>query len=73
LWNYASEASVLKELVDFLDMPTPEALSQYLVSWACEKGGHDNITVACARIETDLPQSRTTHDETAQTTDTTSD
>ncbi|MDR0488935.1 MAG: serine/threonine-protein phosphatase [Propionibacteriaceae bacterium] len=51
LWNYASEPTAIKELVDFLDHSSPLALAGYLVAWANEKGGHDNITVACARIE----------------------
>ncbi|MCL1923168.1 MAG: serine/threonine-protein phosphatase [Propionibacteriaceae bacterium] len=55
LWNYASEPAAIKVLVDFLDHPTPEALSEYLVAWANEKGGHDNITVACARVEIATP------------------
>ncbi|MCL1907332.1 MAG: serine/threonine-protein phosphatase [Propionibacteriaceae bacterium] len=55
LWNYASEPTAIKELVGFLDEPTPLALAQYLVAWANEKGGHDNITVVCARVDAGSP------------------
>ncbi|GAA2108261.1 hypothetical protein GCM10009841_28610 [Microlunatus panaciterrae] len=51
LWNYASEADALQQLVGELSpgQPGPAALAQALVDWACEQGGKDNITVALAR------------------------
>ena len=53
LWNYASEASAIKELITALEEPTPHTLATWLVTWANEQGGHDNITVACARVIVD--------------------
>lgn len=53
LWNYASEAADLAQLVDpiYVEDPTPLHLASQLVDWANEQGGHDNITVACARVD----------------------
>ena len=52
LWNYVSEATDVRDLVDGLAAGDPSALdlASRLVSWANEQGGHDNITVACARL-----------------------
>ncbi len=52
LWNYTSEAVALKELVDRLggDEVSPLDLANRLVAWANDQGGHDNVTVACARL-----------------------
>lgn len=51
LWNYASEAAELQQLVAGLSPthPEPLALARALVRWANEQGGKDNITVALAR------------------------
>lgn len=62
LWNYASEAGVLQELVAELitadeTRREPLPLSDALVDWANEQGGRDNITVALARL--DPPRQRT--------------
>jgi serine/threonine protein phosphatase PrpC len=53
LWNYCSTADALADLV----RSTPAArsvdplpLAEALVAWANEQGGHDNITVALARV-----------------------
>ncbi|HEY6798085.1 MAG TPA: PP2C family serine/threonine-protein phosphatase, partial [Kineosporiaceae bacterium] len=53
LWNYASEAADLRDLVAGTAAATggrPLALAEALVAWANAQGGHDNITVALARI-----------------------
>jgi serine/threonine protein phosphatase PrpC len=53
LWNYCSEAtamgSVLAEALTGAG-DDPLATAEALVSWANEQGGHDNITVALARL-----------------------
>jgi serine/threonine protein phosphatase PrpC len=51
LWNYASEATELAALVARLaeSAPDPRPLAEALVTWACEQGGRDNISVALAR------------------------
>lgn len=49
LWNYCSAGDDLRQLV--ARQPTePLACAEALVTWANEQGGHDNITVALARI-----------------------
>ena len=50
LWNYASDPASLANLVSSEPASTPIHLADRLVAWANERGGHDNITVACARI-----------------------
>jgi serine/threonine protein phosphatase PrpC len=49
LWNYCSDASQLREVVD-KQPAEPLARAEALVAWANEQGGHDNITVTLARI-----------------------
>jgi serine/threonine protein phosphatase PrpC len=53
LWNYASEPADLQALITDLTQavggPDPLPLAEALVSWACDQGGKDNITVALAR------------------------
>lgn len=53
LWNYASEAVALQELVARFDTEArdPLPLSKALVVWACEQGGRDNITASLARFD----------------------
>jgi serine/threonine protein phosphatase PrpC len=52
LWNYCSGASDLAALVHAQDAGmSVEALAGALVQWANEQGGHDNITVALARMD----------------------
>ncbi|WP_425309134.1 protein phosphatase 2C domain-containing protein [Ammonicoccus fulvus] len=52
LWNYASApqdlAQVVREAAEVF--PKPLALAEALVQWANDQGGHDNITVALARV-----------------------
>jgi serine/threonine protein phosphatase PrpC len=53
LWNYSSEAADLHDLVAATVAATgsePLALAEALVAWANAQGGHDNITVALARV-----------------------
>lgn len=50
LWNYASEPEALRARVDAAGTTDALALASALVAWAIEQGGHDNITVALARI-----------------------
>ena len=53
LWNYASAAETIAELVAATAGrlgDDPVAISDHLVTWANEQGGHDNITVALARL-----------------------
>ncbi|MCL2481884.1 MAG: serine/threonine-protein phosphatase [Propionibacteriaceae bacterium] len=54
LWNFASEASAMSELLGQCsgEDPTPLGLASGLVAWANGQGGHDNVTVACARLVT---------------------
>jgi serine/threonine protein phosphatase PrpC len=54
LWNYVSEPVALGALVRERAGITggdPAALAADLVEWAIEQGGHDNITVALARVD----------------------
>jgi serine/threonine protein phosphatase PrpC len=49
LWNYCSGAEDLRRLT--AEQPSEAlACAEALVKWANEQGGHDNITVALARI-----------------------
>ncbi len=53
LWNYCSPPDELAALVRSTSETTadePLALAEALVAWANEQGGHDNITVALARV-----------------------
>lgn len=54
LWNYASAAAelaaVLAGVREQVASDEPLALAEGLVRWANEQGGHDNITVALARV-----------------------
>ena len=52
LWNYASEAPALQQLIADLsgNGPAPLPLAEALVKWANEQGGKDNIGVALARV-----------------------
>ena len=56
LWNYASDPSALRAQVDAAGTTDPPALAQALVEWAIGQGGHDNITVALARLGTPSPR-----------------
>ena len=53
LWNYASEANALQELIADFSRTDGGALplAERLVAWANEQGGKDNIGVALARHE----------------------
>ena len=64
LWNYASEASALADLVhttiaaragDGAPADDPAPLAEELVAWAIAQGGHDNITAALARHDPNAP------------------
>ena len=53
LWNYCSPADDLRSLVSaqVADVGTdPLAVASALCAWANEQGGHDNVTVALARL-----------------------
>lgn len=50
LWNYASEPAALHARVDELGSTDPAEVALALVRWANAQGGHDNITVALARV-----------------------
>ena len=65
LWNYCSGASDLADLITKYDSFDPTELAGHLVDWANEQGGHDNITVALARVQRDdLPGSAAAPDRT---------
>jgi PPM family protein phosphatase len=50
LWNYAAETSEIAELIlRFAEEATAIEVAKYLVAFANEKGGHDNITAALLR------------------------
>ncbi|GAA4803184.1 protein phosphatase 2C domain-containing protein [Nocardioides caeni] len=51
LWNYASEPDALREQVRAAGTTDPAALALALVAFANAAGGHDNITVALARVD----------------------
>ena len=54
LWNYCSEASLLGDLLTATAERVgnaPRPIAEALVTWAVERGGADNITVALARVE----------------------
>ncbi len=53
LWNYASEAAALAHLVSGFAAGGASAgqVAARLVAWANDQGGHDNVTVACARFD----------------------
>ncbi len=54
LWNYCSEASRLGDLLTTTAErvgSAPRPIAEALVTWAVERGGADNITVALARVE----------------------
>jgi serine/threonine protein phosphatase PrpC len=56
LWNYCSSADDVRSLVGdrVADVGAdPLAVASSLCTWANEQGGHDNVTVALARRETD--------------------
>jgi serine/threonine protein phosphatase PrpC len=53
LWNYCSEAADMRDLVLHTAAEVQQdclATAQALVAWANQQGGHDNISVALARI-----------------------
>jgi serine/threonine protein phosphatase PrpC len=53
LWNYCSAATELRSLVHELvgsHGDDPAKIADALVSFANANGGHDNITVALARV-----------------------
>jgi serine/threonine protein phosphatase PrpC len=54
LWNYCSAAAELHDLVLARVVQVGQdgaAIAEALVAWANEQGGHDNISVALARID----------------------
>ncbi len=63
LWNYASAAAALRTQADAAGLsPTadPLVVADALVAWANGQGGHDNITVALARVGNNEPESEST-------------
>ncbi|MBO9569376.1 MAG: protein phosphatase 2C domain-containing protein [Cellulomonas iranensis] len=70
LWNYGSAPDVVAGLVrDAVDRlgPDPVAVARDLVGWANARGGHDNVTVALARVAgpagTDVAPGTTAEDD----------
>ncbi|MEO9325015.1 PP2C family serine/threonine-protein phosphatase [Nocardioides sp. C4-1] len=55
LWNYASVPSAVAEQVAAAGTTDPLELAVALVGFANASGGHDNITVALARVEGTAP------------------
>ncbi len=54
MWNYADSADALAALIataQAAGAAGPLALAESLAAWANEQGGHDNITVALARVD----------------------
>ncbi len=55
LWNYASEpdamATVIRHACRQVPSNEPTELARWLVEWAKAQGGHDNVTVALAKME----------------------
>ncbi|MDR2930065.1 MAG: serine/threonine-protein phosphatase [Propionibacteriaceae bacterium] len=74
LWNYVSEAARLATLVGELagEPVTAHQLATRLVGWANDQGGHDNITVACARVGDHRPAQEARASTTSEAVDTTS-
>lgn len=71
LWNYASTPDELAALIAEADAhgaATPTAVAESLAAVANDRGGHDNITVALARVPgpTVAPTEAPTPDPTAQ-------
>ena len=67
LWNYASAPAELARQMDAASQPDddPVRVAARLVAWANTQGGKDNVTVALARLTTNLngaPQAATTSD-----------
>jgi serine/threonine protein phosphatase PrpC len=53
LWNYASAPTALRDVLQQCQQHVgddPLALCEALVAWANERGGHDNISAAVARV-----------------------
>ena len=72
LWNYCSAAPDLAGLVGGIADEVggdPLKAATELVSWANQQGGHDNITVALARLETPVPGSPDAPDDPADLLD----
>ena len=69
LWNYASEADDIRAAVTRCAEAnaSPEDLARCLVTWANDHGGHDNITVACARLGTPTPVAEAPAEPVAET------
>lgn len=51
LWNHLADDEDLNGVVAGLGAGDALALAELLVSWANARGGHDNVTVALARVE----------------------
>ncbi len=51
LWNYSSPAQALADVLHGSGQTEPQAVAEALVAWANARGGHDNITVALARLD----------------------
>ncbi|MFT4288021.1 PP2C family protein-serine/threonine phosphatase [Nocardioides sp.] len=54
LWNYASEPAALQRQIAASGTTDPAELALALVGFANAAGGHDNITVALARVKAEL-------------------
>src|SRR5262249_30991659 len=58
LWNYCSDAVDLRDLVattTAAHSDEPLTTCRALVEWANDQGGHDNVTVALARVTLSQP------------------
>lgn len=51
LWNCLAADEDLNEIVAGIDASDALAKAELLVAWANERGGHDNVTVALARVQ----------------------
>ena len=58
MWNYASEPAALHELIETArrdGAADPTVIAEAMAAWANAQGGHDNVSVALARIDARVP------------------
>jgi serine/threonine protein phosphatase PrpC len=71
LWNYASEAETIRDLLDTAvadGAAGPTEVAESLAATANLRGGHDNVTVLLARIEAEALAERGPVDEADEAT-----